>query len=69
MSTANARPANVRPASARHMGGEEPLPLPFPSPEFRRLDLRQSTIASAIGMVVGVLVAGAAIVAIAAALL
>lgn len=64
MSTANARPANARP-----MGGEELLPLPFPSPEFRKLDLRQSTIASAIGMAVGVLVAAAVIVAIVAALL
>ncbi|MFN8112327.1 MAG: hypothetical protein U0R51_03920 [Solirubrobacterales bacterium] len=64
MSTANARPAN-----AGRLGGEEPLPLPFPSPEFRKLDLRQSTIASAIGLAVGVLVAAAVIIAIAAALL
>ena len=56
-------------ANPRRMGSEEPLPLPFPSPEFRRLDLRQSTIASAIGIVVGALVAAIAIVAIAVALL
>ena len=61
--------ANARPASARRLGGEEPLPLPFPSPEFRKLDLRQSTIASAIGMAVGVLVAAIVIVTIAVALL
>ena len=56
-------------ANPRRMGGDEPLPLLFPSPEFRRLDLRQSTIASAIGIVVGALVAAIAIVAIAVALL
>lgn len=61
--------ADARPASAGRLRGEDPLPLPFPSPEFRKLDLRQSTIASAIGMAVGVLVAAIVIVAIAVALL
>ncbi|MCB0876178.1 MAG: hypothetical protein KDB46_08290 [Solirubrobacterales bacterium] len=56
MSTAESRP-----------GGEDAVPLPFPSPEFRRLDLRQSTIAWAIGLSVGTMVAAAVILAIAVA--
>lgn len=48
-------------ANARHMRGEEPLGLPFPGPEFRRLDLRQSTIAWAVGLIIGIVVATAVI--------
>ncbi|MEZ5155151.1 MAG: hypothetical protein R2718_03475 [Solirubrobacterales bacterium] len=54
-------------AKSRRPGGEDAVPLPFPSPEFRRLDLRQSTIAWAIGLSVGTMVAAAVILAIAVA--
>lgn len=43
---------------------DEPLPLPWPSPDFRRLDRRQSIIAWTIGLLVGTGIAAAVIVAI-----
>lgn len=51
--------------STGRIDGEQPLALPMPGPLFRRLDLRQSTIASAIGIAAGAVVAAAVIVAIA----